>query len=187
MPIVFGMGDHLGMCDHCGMYTYLDIMTIGGPSGDYELIAPMESAKWIEYRLVAVANSNFGDSRVQISGRGKPTTLAFDNTVTINKNDFIHGRVLYIPASSTLNGEAELWERVVSSQKKLFVRIDANGNGAAFVNVQFRARIIDVIPGPFPSVHPDLGHQMNIERTERVEKRLKQLGMPSEREVEKNG
>lgn len=185
--MLFGMGDHLGMCEHCGLYTYLDIMTIGGPSGDYDLTAPMESAKWIEYRLIGVANSNFGDSRIQISGRGKPTTLAFDNTVTINRNDFLHGRVLYLPMSSTLNGQSDVWERVISSQKKLFIRIDANGNGATFVTIQFRARIIDVIPGPFPSVHPDLGQQMNIGRADRIEKRLKQLGMPPERLVDKNG
>jgi hypothetical protein len=162
-------------------------MTVGGPSGDYEVTAPIASAKWVEYRLVDIANSSSGDSHVMISTKGKPSALPFDNTVTLNKDGFIHARVLYALSASTVNGDAQVWERVVNSQNKLFIRIDASGNGATYVSLQFRSRIIDVIPGPFPSVHPDLGQQMNIERSERIEKRLKQLGMPAERLVDKNG
>lgn len=179
------MGDLPGMCDHCGMYTYLDVVTFGGPTGDYEIIGAMQSARWLEYRLVSIANSTFGDSHVIISTKKAPIALPFDNTVTINTDNFLHARVFYLKAGSMESGQDDIWERVTNTMHKVFVRIDAGGNGASYISLQFRARILTTIPGPFPSTHPDLGHQMNIERGERIEKRLKQLGIPPEKVEEK--
>lgn len=179
------MGVLLGMCEHCGDYTYLDVVTFGGPTGDYEIVGAMQSARWLEYRLVSIANSTFGDSHIVLSTKKAPIALPFDNTVTINTDNFLHARVFYLKAASMITGEAEIWERLTHSQHKLFARIDASGNGVSYISVQFRARILTTIPGPFPSTHPDLGHQMNIERGEIIEKRLRQLGIPPEKVEEK--
>lgn len=177
------MGDPLGMNDD--RYTYLDIVTFGGPSGDYEIVGAMQSARWLEYRLVGISNSTFGDSHVVISTKLPPKAVPFDNTVTLNGDNFMHARVVYLLAASSINGDGEIWERVTNTMHKVYARIDAGGNGATYISIQFRARILSVIPGPFPSIHPDLGHQMNIERGERIEQRLKQLGMPPEKVEEK--
>lgn len=179
------MGVLLGMCEHCGDYTYLDVVTFGGPSGDYEIIAAMQSARWIEYRLVSIANSTFGDTHVVVSTKLPPKAVPFDNTVTLNTDNFLHARVFYLQAGSMESGQDGIWERITNSMHKVFARIDAGGNGATYISVQFRARILTTIPGPFPSTHPDLGHQMNIERADRIEHRLKQLGIPPEKVEEK--
>lgn len=169
------------MCEHCGLYTYLDIVTFGGATGDYALTAPMDSCKWMEYRLLSIASSSLGDSQILLSTKNAPKQLSYDNTTTFTTDQYVHGRAIYVPKANSFQGQDETWERITNSQHKLFARIDAASNGACYISIQFRARILDTIPGPFPSVHPDLGQQMNIERAERVEKRLKQLGMPSER------
>jgi hypothetical protein len=167
------------------MYTYLDIVSFGGPSGDYAITAPMDSCKWMEYRLVSIANSSLGDTQVLLSTKQPPKQLTYDNTTTLTTDGYIHSRPIYVPKASTINGQGDTWERITHSQHKLFARIDAASSGACYVTIQFRARVLDVIPGPFPAVSlPELGHQMNIERSERIEKRLKQLGMPPERLID---
>lgn len=154
------------------LYQEAPAVTIGGPSGDYELIAPVTSCRWAEYAVVSVANGDGGSGSVVVSGDSAPKALAYDGTVTLNKDNFVRGRAYRVAATTSTPGDPDSYERITHSQKKVFVRIDAANNTSIYVTLKFRMRILDRVPGPSTTVHPDHAHQLNIARADATRQRL---------------
>jgi hypothetical protein len=168
------------MCDECcDTYNIFPSMIIGGGAGDYFVECPVKSCKWVEYRVIAIANSSGGTAQVTLSGDNLPPTLPYTGTLkTLNDDVFFRGEAYFIPSGDTRIG-TQTWERITHSQRRMFCRIDSTGNGATYVTLQFRAIVLTNIPGPIEAApHPDLGHQVNIARARRVNDHLVKAGIP---------
>src|SRR6266567_4646483 len=158
------------MCDHTEEYNEFPPRTIGGPTGDYEIMADVTSASWLEYSIISTAGGDAGPYTVVVSGTQKPFLLSFTGAQTFGSaavssigNPIIDGTVLHSSGISSvpLTGR---WLRVANQQRKVFARIDTPANSSAFVTIQFRARILQKIPKPFVTVQPHEEQQMNAER-----------------------
>ena len=169
------------MCDECcDHYNIFPSLIFGGGAGDYEIECPVRSCKWAEYRILQIANSSGGAAQVTVSGDNPLVlTLPYTGTLkTLNDDVFLRGEAYNIGQSTTAVGSL-VWQRITHSQRRLFARIDSTGNGATFITVQFRVRVLDRIPGPIEAApHPDLGHQVNIAREKRIQDRLIKAGIP---------
>lgn len=156
------------MCDHCGLYNYFPAQVIGGPTGDYTIDAPVGSNRWAEYQIVEIANGAQA-ATVVVSGDDKPSALSYDGSKILNDNTFLRGHAFQVPASNTIRGDTGNWDRITHSQKRVFVRIDSAADKSCFVVIRFRVRMLTIIPGPSETVHPDLGHQINIQRAKNIQ------------------
>jgi hypothetical protein len=167
------------MCDQCcENYNEFPAQIIGGGAGDYFLDCPVLSCKWAEYRVISIANSTLGDAQVTVSGDSTPVTLPYSGTLkTLSDQVFFRGQAYFCTFESGLIAPMP-WNRITNSQKRVFARIDLTGGGACYITLQFRVRLLTSIPGPIDATHPDLGHQINIERAERVKKQLNKAGIP---------
>lgn len=168
------------MCENCcDNYNIFPSMIIGGGAGDYEVETPVRSCRWAEYRVLLVANSAGGAAQVTVSGDAPPISLPYSGTLkTLTDDVFFRGEAYSLLAGDTVRG-AERWQRITHSQKRFFARIDSTGNGATYITVQFRARVLTTIPGPIEATtHPDLGHQVNVMREKRINDRLLKAGIP---------
>jgi len=155
-------------------------MIFGGGAGDYVLECPVRSCKWAEYRVLQIANSSGSAAQVTVSGDNPPVqSLPYTGTLkTLSDDVFLRGEAYNVPLSDTKVGSC-IWQRITHSQRRVFARIDSTGNGATFITVQFRARIITNIPSPIEAApHADLGQQINIERSKRINDRLIKAGIP---------
>lgn len=169
------------MCDHCGLYNEFPVMCFGGPTGDYQIACPVLSSKYVEYRVLSIACGDGGASNVFITGDSdKPIQAVYDGSKILNDDAFHRGMAFRVPKTATTLIDSP-WIRITHSQRRVFARIDSFDS--TYINLQFRARILDIIPGPADSIHPDLGQQMNIQRSERIESRLARAGIP-ERAIE---
>ncbi len=143
-------------------------ITLGGPTGDYSVRCPVTSARWVEYKICSVAFSLAGS--IVISGNGKPALgLDYSGGTTYNTDNCIWGEAYASGGSGSIPVDG-LWRRITDSEKKLFVRIDTNG--ALFTSIQFRIRVLDIIPGPATTVHPDYPEQLHAARADAVRQRL---------------
>jgi len=168
------------MCDHCGLYNEFPPIVIGGPGGDYQVACPVLSCKYAEYRVLTVTCGDGGAANIVITGDDKPIALPYDASKTLNDDTFIRGQAYRISKSNTTVIFSP-WARITHSQKRIFARIDTFDS--CYITLQFRVRLLDVIPAPSETIHPDLGHQMNIDRSERIELKLARAGIP-ERAIE---
>lgn len=168
------------MCDHCGLYNYFPSVVIGGVAGDYFVDCPVISCKYAEYKVLSIANSTLADAQIVVSGDSKPSALSYvaASSQLLSDNAFFRGQAFFVTFEHGYNTPME-WQRITHSSKRVFMSL-ANGAGVTYVTIQFRVRLIDIIPGPSDAIHPDLGHQMNIQRSDRIEQKLKK----SERIIE---
>ncbi len=167
------------MCrECCENYNYFPAITIGGPTGDYFLDTPVASNRWTEYQIVQIANGAQA-AKVFVTGdNDKPPQLLYDGSNTLSNDASVRGLAFQIPASTTIVGDSNQWDRITHSQDRVFVRIDAAADKSTYVTIRFRVRILTIIPGPAESVHPDLAHQLNIQRSERIKERVSRAGIP---------
>lgn len=154
------------------LYQEFPAITIGGPSGDYFATAPVTSCRWAEYAVVAIANGDGGTGSVVVSGDSAPKALVYDGSKTLNDDNFVRGRAYRVAATTSTPCDADDYERITHSQKRVFVRIDAGNSSSLYVTLRFRVRILDRIPGPSTTVHPDHAHQLNIARANATRERL---------------
>lgn len=164
--------DATKMCDHCGLYNYFPPVTIGGTSGDYSIVAPVGSNRYAEYQVVEIANGAQA-ATVVVSGDSTPVAPVFDGSKTISGDERINGHVFNLPASVTQQGDTTQWDRITHSQHKCFARIDNAASHSTYVTIRFRVRLLTVIPGPPKETHPDLGHQLNIERSQNIQDHIR--------------
>lgn len=175
------------MCDECcPNYIHFPSMIFGGVKGSYFLTCPVTSCKWAEYKVLSIANSTIADAFVVVSGDSAPVDLSYVVASSQQLNDmvFLRGQAFFA-TFETGRYPVMPWQRITDSQKRIFMNLD-NGAGVTYVTVQFRARILDVVPGPSPTIHPDLEQQMNIERERTIEKRLASVGIPK-KAIEEHG
>ena len=164
-------------------YQYFPSRTIGGPTGDYELISPIPSGKWAEFLIVDVTFGTGTTSSVLVSGNAKFPQLAYDGSKAIGLADGKGGSAITaIPFRDNNIGLSIIgpmpWERITNSEQKVFVRIDTADGASVYVTIKFRERILKIIPGPPVQVHPDHAHQLNIAREEKTHERLNKMGIP---------
>ncbi len=158
-------------------YNVFPSMTIGGPTGDYFLECPVTSGRWVEYKVVQVVNGSGDIASIVISGDSVPVALAYDGSRLLSNDVSIRGQAYRVPINSTLVGQCHNWDRVTHSQKRVYIRIDGPGAAAsAFVTIKFRVKLLTIIPGPTETTHPDLGHQLNIQRAENIRAHLDKNG-----------
>jgi hypothetical protein len=155
---------------------------IGGPTGDYKVLADITSARWVEYRVLALAFSNSG--ACVISGGRKPIALDYSGGNTLNDDSHGYGEPYVAGSSGSVSGSKE-WIRVTHSEKRVFARIDTNGT--IFIALQFRPCLLEIIPGPAETVHPDHAHKMNEARAGRINDSLKELKIPGYAEEQNKG
>jgi hypothetical protein len=167
------------MCDHCGLFNMFPAMVVGGPTGDYFIEVPVESSRWAEYQVVSIANGAQA-ATVVVSGDDKPIALPYDGSKTLSNDAFIRGQCFSVPASTTIRGDTGQWDRITHSQKRVFIRIDSAVDKSTYVTIRFRSRLLTIIPGPTETTHPDLGHQMNIQRANRINEHVEKTraGIP---------
>ncbi len=159
------------MCETCENYNEFPAITIGGPTGDYTLDVPVQSCRWAEYQVASIAAQVA--AQVVVSGDSKPAALAYDGSKTLSNDTSFVGQAYTLSANQPSITPNDGWTRITHSQKRVFVRIDGVGAGnSCYVSIRFRARLHKVIPGPAEATHPDLGHQMNIQRAERIKDRV---------------
>lgn len=162
-------------------YQEFDPIIIGGATGDYSVIAPMVSSRWVEFNIISVATGDAtGITGFVISGNSKPVQPNWVGAAgtALDSDHVMHGVVVRLNASSTATPAPIAWIRVTNSEKKVFIRIDGPNSDSAYVTIQFRARKLDMIPGPSHTVHPDHMHNMNEFRAEKTKQRLKDMGVP---------
>ncbi len=163
------------------LYQTFDPIIIGGPTGDYSIIAPVTSARWVEFNIINVATGDVsGATGVIISGNSKPVQPNWVGAAgTALDNDHVMHGIAFRQLQSTNAPPAPIsWIRVTNSEKKVFIRIDTKDSDSAYVTLQFRARMLDRIPGPSHEVHPDHSHLLNQARAETTKQRLKEMGIP---------
>lgn len=164
------------MCEQCcDKYIVFPPIFFGGPSGDFFVDSPTSSARWYEYRLLSfTSGSGSPNSRIVVSTRQAPLAANYSGAVTLSDQNFVEGYIYRLPTTS--DGQSFLinspWTKINNSNRRVFARFDVAGSNSAYVTLQFRARIIDVIPGPTPTVPPELEQQMNIQRNYEISKRL---------------
>ncbi len=165
------------MCEHCE-YNQFPAITIGGPAGDYSIDCPVLSNRWAEYQVASIASQVA--AQFVVSGDSKPAAMVYDGSKTLTGDTSIVGQVYTLSANQPSIVPGDGWERITHSQKRVFVRIDVAGGNSAYITIRFRAKLLTVIPGPAETVHPDLGHQMNIQRSENIKNHLKKTraGIP---------
>lgn len=161
-------------CDH--EYNQFPAITIGGPAGDYIVNSPVKSARWVEYQVVAIAAQVA--AQVVVSGDSKPAALVYDGSKILSDDAFIVGTAYTLSANQPSITPSDGWERITHSQMRAFVRIDVAGGSSCYVTIRFRTKILTIIPGPTPTTHPDLGHQMNVQRSKNIKDRLAKAGIP---------
>ncbi|HEV2580464.1 MAG TPA: hypothetical protein VGT44_06390 [Ktedonobacteraceae bacterium] len=155
-------------------------VTIGGPTGDYSIVCPVTSGRWAEFAIDSIVNGDGGTGALVISGRNPPKALAYDGSVKIdgtNDSVFLYATPIRIPATTTLHPNSA-FERITSSEKRVYMRIDAAASTSIYVTLRFRLRILERIPAPAATVHPDHAHNMNKERARATNERLQAMGIP---------
>ncbi len=159
---------------------------VGGVPGDYKVLADVTSARWVEYQILAIANGAGTTAHVVISGQGKPLQPDYTAGATTPLNDDAHGygEAYAVGINSTVT-PADEWRRVTSSEKRVYIRIDASV--ATYVTLRFRPCLLEIIPGPALTVHPDHAHQMNIARAGKINASLQEMGVPGYAEEQNRG
>lgn len=160
------------MCQHEELYEYFPAIVIGGPTGDYFIPTPTSSNRWTEFAIVAVTNGDVGAGSVIISGNSKPVKVLTDGSVTLNNDNVVKGIMYRLAASASTSGGGDVYERVTNSERKVFIRIDAAASNSIFVSLRFRNRIIDKVPGPNHTVHPNNMQDLNNARADATRQRL---------------
>lgn len=158
-------------------YILLDTRTIGGPTGDYFFDPDMDSADWLEYRVLSIANGATGPTYVQISGQNPPTPLAFDGSKTIN-NANAYATLVYTVGANNSPIPPSPWIRIVNQIGIAYIRIDTPANNSCYVSVQCRSRILKKIPAPFKTVAPENERLVNAMREARIQQAV--LGQSGE-------
>jgi hypothetical protein len=166
--------------DDSEQYQEFDPIVIGGPTNDYSVIAPMVSSRWVEFNVLSIATGDVtGATGVVISGNSKPSQPNWVGAVgtALDNDHVVHGLVFRL-SQTTSQVPLTGWIRVTNSEKKVFIRIDTKDSDSAYVTLQFRARLIDKVPGPSHEVHPDHMHKLNQARSETTKQRLQEMGVP---------
>lgn len=167
-------------------YTLLPALTIGGAAGDYFVICPTVSCEWAEFAIDSIANGDGGTGAVVVSTASVPKALDYTGISTNNmgasgnantQDAHVVGTAYRIPATTTqiINGT---WERIINSEKKVYIRIDPAASTSLYVTLRFRIKMLAVVPGPSVEVHPEHEQQLNIARSARTSERLKDMGIP---------
>jgi hypothetical protein len=167
--------------DDENLYTEFDPIIIGGPTNDYSIIAPMVSSRWVQFAILSICTGDpAGATGVVVSGNSKPVQPNYVGAAgtALDTDHVMHGQAFRILASTTVTPAPLQWIRVTNSEKKVFVRIDAQASSSAYVTLQFRARRLTIVPGPSHEVHPDHMHTLNQARSEMTVERLKEMGVP---------
>jgi hypothetical protein len=154
-------------------YIYFPIVTIGGTTGDYYVDCPVTSCKFAEYKIVSV--STLANCAVYVSGDSKTIQLPIDGSATLSGNTTGKGQFFAMSGTSTVTDCSE-YDRITHSQKRVFVRIDNDGKSSTYVGIKFRIMPVTIVPGPAKATHPDLGHQMNIERERNIKATIPERG-----------
>lgn len=165
---------------NAGPYTEFPAVTIGGASGDYFAVCPVVSCKWAEYAVDSVVNGDGATGAVVISTHIVPKALDYTglSTSELNNDNQAYQWPVRVPATTTqvINST---WDRIVNSEKRVYVRIDCGAGNSMYVTLRFRIRDLTVIPGPGVSVHPEHEAQMNIARHDTTLERLSKMGIPA--------
>ncbi len=175
------------MCE--SKYEYQEFLprTVGGPSGNYELMSEVTSAEFVEFCVLSTAGGDAGPYTITVSGNLQPPQLLFNGsqlfgsaTLGVDGQAVIDGIVLHSGGISSISLIGR-WIRVVNQQRKVFARIDTPTNTSAFVTIQFRDCILKKIPDVFHTVHLSEEAQYYHERAKRIEAAV--FGQEGELEV----
>lgn len=160
-------------------YDEFPCITIGGPTGDYFAECPVPSAEFAEYAVDSVVNGDVGTSAIVISGNAIPTALSYAGLAanTFTDNAVLHSWPIRIPLTTTLHVNSS-WDRVINSQRRVYVRIDAGASNSVYVTLRFRIKRLKNIPAPAHTVHPDHMQQINQARAETTNQRIEEMGLP---------
>lgn len=162
------------MCHDVNDYNEFPPQTIGGPTGNYTYYCPVDSNKEAEYCVVLVSNGDAGPGSAYISGESEKTSgLKYDGTqtvggITTNQNSAYPGIAIRLGQYTTLP-LPEIWHRIVDTDQRIHVRIDAQANTSIFVTLKYRVKLLTMIPAPFttvPHTHEELAH---IQREQKIQ------------------
>lgn len=176
------------MC-HDPSYEEFPPITIGGPTGDYFITAPVVSCRWAEFAVDLVVNGDGGTGAVVISGSvgggNPPKALDYTGSAAIKFSDdaYLKGWPIRIPATTTQLVNSS-WERITNSQKRVYLRIDAAASTSIYITLRFRVKVLSHIPGPSHEIHPDYEDVLNAARSETTRQRLRDMGIPGYAEEE---
>lgn len=158
-------------------------LVIGGPTGDYFVVADVPDCRWAEYRVLLATNGDVAGAAALVVSDKKPIALKYDGSQTLNNDAHLYGQAIRLGPTIT-QPLIEDWIRITNSEKKVFVRIDAQATCSAYVTLQFRIKRLEVVPGPSHEVHPDHMQNLNQARAKTTTERLKALGIPGYAEEE---
>ena len=161
-------------------YTELPALTIGGPTGDYFIQCPIISCQWAEYAIDSIVNGDGGTGAVVVSTENsKPSALDYTG-IAANKfsDDAVYKGVPYRVPATTTQPINSAWERIVNSQKRVYVRIDAAASTSLYVTLRFRIKDLATIPAPSTAGHHDAMELVNRDRESRIKERLGQMQIP---------
>jgi hypothetical protein len=167
------------MC-HSEGYTELPALTIGGGTGDYFVQCPITSCQWAEYAIDSIVNGDGGTGSIVVSGIKAPAALDYTGLAANKMSDdaVFKGVPFRLPATTTQPINSG-WERIVNSQKRVFVRIDAAASTSMFLTIRFRIRDLAIVPSPSAAGHHDAMELVNQDRELRIKERLGQMGIPA--------
>jgi hypothetical protein len=166
-------------------YNYFPPITIGGPTGDYFVTCPVTSCQWAEFAVDTIVNGDGGTGAIVISSDRVPVALDYTGSSSIKFSDDVQykGWPVRIPSTTTQYINSD-YERIINSQKRVFLRIDAAASTSMYVTLRFRVKQLAITPGPAPTVHPDHMHKLNQARAETTKQRLQEMGVPGYAEEE---
>ncbi len=150
---------------------------IGGLTGSYELQCDVVSCQWVEYMVVAISNGAVaGQGAVLVNGNSRAAAnagLDYVGTATskLNKDNSLPGMAFTLVASTSIFAPMTYWERITNSEKRVFVRIDAQASCSIYVSIAFRAAVLKTVPGPAVTVHHEQPELMNAARADAIRQR----------------
>ena len=176
-----------GQEDGSPLYNEFPPITVGGVSGQYVVEAPVKSSRWVEYSIVAISSGDAAGQYVaQISGKAPVPTaqVKYDGSINYNGADGTGDSSLQGVLSVRMTQTQTLfpitrWFRVTSSERRVYITLTVPNSSTMLVGIQFRDRVIERIPGPAKTVHPDHSHEMNIDRAGAISSNLEKMGIPA--------
>ncbi len=157
-------------------YTDFPCVSIGGPSGDYFIRAPVVSNEYIDFSVVAVAVMGGANGVIQTSGNDRPRALDTTGASKYDDTFFIGSQVIFCPGNNSVPVGNSFYDRVANQQGTVFIRID--GATFATVTVKMRAKILKAIPDKFVTAKPEHKEQYHYERERKIQEAV--LGIEGE-------
>jgi hypothetical protein len=159
-------------------YVTFPAVTIGGGTGNYEIACDVSNGQWAEYAVITVTNGVVsGQASALVNGNSRASIPSALNYVagagtSLNKDNSVKGTNYVVNNTLQCLTPPLRWERITNSERRVFVRIDAQASCSAYVSLMFRIAVLKIVPSMPVTVHPSEMDRLNDARAAASRARL---------------